>query len=60
MTTNRGVEMSPFNAALDRWDRAFDALKRRDYAAYDEITGFKPDSPQEAGAGIETRPGVKP
>jgi aconitase B len=27
--------------SLDRWDRAFAALKRRDFDEYDRITGFK-------------------
>jgi hypothetical protein len=37
-----------FAAALDRWDRAWAALKRRDYAEYDRITGFK--MPEEKSA----------
>lgn len=31
----------PLREASERWDRAWEALNRRDYAAFDRITGFK-------------------
>jgi hypothetical protein len=46
--------MSPFAIAFDRYLRAEEALLR---AEYDRITGFKPDSPPEAGARPTSRPG---
>jgi hypothetical protein len=47
--------MSPFAIAFDRYLRAEEALLR---AEYDRITGFKPDSPQEAGGQPNKRAGV--
>lgn len=34
--------LTQFMSANERWDRAWDALMRKDFSEFDRITGFQP------------------